>query len=120
MRPDRLRGRRRRGAGPVDFDDITVEQEPGATKPVTLHDGSKIYLKTVGEDYDPTDKLSAMRVLAETARRGEYATGLLYVEPDKDDFCSLLNLVDEPLAFLPLDRTRPPKAALDDIMESLR
>ena len=102
------------------FDDITVEQEPGATKPVILHDGSKIYLKTVGAEYDPTDKLAAMQLLMETARRGEYATGLLYVEPDKDDFCSLLNLVDEPLAFLPLERTRPPKAALDEIMESLR
>lgn len=102
------------------FDDIAVEQEPGTRKEVTLHDGSHLYLKTVGEEFDPTDKLAAMRLLAETARRGEYATGLLYVEPDKDDFCSLLNLVDEPLASLPLERTRPPKAALDEIMESLR
>jgi 2-oxoglutarate/2-oxoacid ferredoxin oxidoreductase subunit beta len=102
------------------FDDIAVEQEPGTRKEVTLHDGSHLYLKTVGEDFDPTDKLASMRLLMETARRGEYATGLLYVEPDKDDFCSLLNLVDEPLAFLPLERTRPPKAALEEIMESLR
>ena len=82
--------------------------------------GGVVYLKTVGDEFDPTDKLAAMRLLAETARRGEYATGLLYVEPDKDDFCSLLNLVDEPLATLPLERTRPPKAALEEIMESLR
>src|SRR2546426_2980731 len=102
------------------FDDIAVEQQPGATKEVTLHDGSRIYLKTVGAEYDPTDRLAALTLLNETARRGEYATGLLYVEPDKDDFCSLLNLVDEPLASLPLERTRPPKSALDDIMESLR
>jgi 2-oxoglutarate ferredoxin oxidoreductase subunit beta len=102
------------------FDDITVEQQPGTTKEVELHDGSTIYLKTVGESYDPTDKIAAMRVLSETARRGEYATGLLYIEPDKDDFCTLLNLVDEPLASLPLDRTRPPKRALEEIMESLR
>jgi 2-oxoglutarate ferredoxin oxidoreductase subunit beta len=74
----------------------------------------------VETEYDPTDKQSAMRMLAESARRGEYATGLLYVEPDKDDFCSLMNLVEEPLASLPLERTRPPKAALDEIMESLR
>jgi len=31
-----------------------------------------------------------------------------------------LNLVDEPLATLPLERTRPKKAALDAIMESLK
>jgi len=102
------------------FEDITVEQEPGSSQEVTLHDGSRIYLKRVGEEYNPTDKLAAIRMLAETARKGEYATGLLYVEPDKDDFCSLLNLVDEPLAFLPLERTRPPQSALDEVMESLR
>ena len=75
-----------------------------------MHDGSKLYLKKVAEDYDPTDKLAAMRLLHETARRGEFATGVLYVEPDKDDFTTLLNLVDEPLATLPLERVRPPKA----------
>jgi 2-oxoglutarate ferredoxin oxidoreductase subunit beta len=74
----------------------------------------------VGQGYDPTDKLGAMRQLLETSRRGEYATGLLYVEPDKDDFCTLLDIVDEPLASLPLERTRPGKQALDEIMESLR
>ena len=30
--------------------------------------------------------------------RGEFATGILYVEPDKQDFIELLGLVDEPLA----------------------
>ncbi|MEQ1896245.1 MAG: 2-oxoacid:ferredoxin oxidoreductase subunit beta [Vicinamibacterales bacterium] len=102
------------------FEDIAVEQTPGETSVVTLHDGSRVFLKNVGEDYDPTDKLSAMRTLMETARRGEYATGLIYVEPDKDDFCTLLNTVDEPLALLPQARTRPPQAALDELMESLR
>jgi 2-oxoglutarate/2-oxoacid ferredoxin oxidoreductase subunit beta len=102
------------------FEDIAVEQEPGTAREVTLHDGSRIVLKTVGQGYDPTDKLGAMRQLLETSRRGEYATGLLYVEPDKDDFCTLLDIVDEPLASLPLERTRPGKQALDEIMESLR
>jgi hypothetical protein len=32
------------------------------------------------------DKISAMRRLHETARRGEFATGLIYIEPDRDDF----------------------------------
>ncbi|MGF7473545.1 hypothetical protein WFJ45_22420, partial [Salmonella enterica subsp. enterica serovar Minnesota] len=68
------------------FDDITVEYDPGTTTAVSLHDGSKLYLKKVAEDYDPTDRLAAMRMLHETARRGEFATGVLYVEPDKEDF----------------------------------
>jgi 2-oxoglutarate ferredoxin oxidoreductase subunit beta len=61
-----------------------------------------------------------MRLLHETSRRGEFATGVLYIEPDRDDFIELLNLVDEPLATLPLERIRPDKAALDEINESLR
>lgn len=51
---------------------------------------------------------------------GELATGVIYVEPDKEDFITQLRVVDEPLATLPLERTRPPRAALDEIMESLR
>jgi hypothetical protein len=30
-----------------------------------------------------------------------------------------LGLVDEPLASLPLDRVRPPKAVLDEVMNAL-
>jgi 2-oxoglutarate ferredoxin oxidoreductase subunit beta len=102
------------------FEDIAVDYEPGTVREVTMHDGSKLYLKKLDDDFDATDKLQAMRVLHETRRRGEYATGVIYIEPDRDDFLELLNLVDEPLATLPLERVRPPRAALDEIMESLR
>jgi 2-oxoglutarate ferredoxin oxidoreductase subunit beta len=102
------------------FDDIAVEYEPGSTTEVTLHDGSRLYLKKLAEDYDPTDRLQALRVLHETSRRGEYATGVLYVEPDRHDFTTLLNTVDEPLATLPLDKVRPSPEVLEEIMESLR
>ena len=102
------------------FEDISIDYDPGTTKQVELHDGSKLYLKKVAEDYDPTDKLAAMRLLYETAQRGEFATGVLYIEPDKDDFVTLLNLVDEPLATLPLSRVRPGREALDAVMESLK
>jgi 2-oxoglutarate ferredoxin oxidoreductase subunit beta len=102
------------------FEDITVEYDPGTTQEVRMHDGSRLLLKKLDEAYDPTDKMAAMRALHETSRRGEFATGLIYIEPDRDDFLSLLNVVDEPLASLPLERVRPPKAALDEIMDSLR
>jgi 2-oxoglutarate ferredoxin oxidoreductase subunit beta len=97
-----------------------VEYDPGTTREVKMHDGSRLLLKKVAEDYDPTDKLAAMRLLHETTRRGEFATGVLYVEPDKDDFLTLLDVVDEPLATLPLERVRPGREALDEVMESLR
>jgi 2-oxoglutarate/2-oxoacid ferredoxin oxidoreductase subunit beta len=102
------------------FEDITIEYEPGTTTEVRMHDGSKLYLKKLAEDYDPTDKLAATRLLHETARRGEFATGIIYIEPDKDDFTTMLNLVDEPLATLPLESVRPGPEVLEEIMESLR
>jgi 2-oxoglutarate/2-oxoacid ferredoxin oxidoreductase subunit beta len=102
------------------FEDISVEYDPGTTTAVSMHDGSKLYLKKVAEDYNPTDKLSAMRLLHETAHRGEFATGVLYIEPDKDDLLAQLNIVDEPLATLPLDRIRPGRDVLDLVMEEHR
>ena len=102
------------------FEDITVEYDPGTTTEVKMHDGSRLLLKKLGTDYNPTDRMQALHVLHETLRRGEFATGVIYVEPDKDDFITQLNLVDTPLAALPMDRTRPGKAVLDEVMESLR
>lgn len=102
------------------FEDISVDYDPGTTTTVTMHDGSKLYLKKMAEDYNPTDKLAAIRLLHETAARGEFATGVLYVEPDKDDFITALNLVDQPLAMLPLEKIRPARAVLDEVMEQHR
>src|SRR6185503_9314083 len=94
------------------FEDINVEYEPGSTTAVKMHDGSHLYLRKVAPDYNPSDKVAAIRLLHETARRNEFATGVIYVEPDKDDFIDSLNLVETPLAFLPPDKARPPKAVL--------
>ena len=102
------------------FEDISIEYEAGTTTAVKMHDGSHLYLKKMAEDYDPTNKRNAVRMIHETAERGEFATGILYIEPEKPDFLSLLNVVDEPLASLPLDRVRPGREVLDEIMESLR
>jgi 2-oxoglutarate ferredoxin oxidoreductase subunit beta len=102
------------------FEDITVEYEPGSTTSVKMHDGSHLHLRKLAEDYNPTDKIAALRMLHETARRGEFATGVIYIEPDKEDFVDSLNLVDEPLGLLGPDRLRPSRAVLEEMMEELR
>ena len=101
------------------FEDITIDHKPGTTQEIELHDGSKLYLKKLDEDYDALDKMQALRVLEETKTRGEFATGIIYVDLGRDDFVTLLNLVDEPLATLSEDRVRPPKAVFDEIMGAL-
>src|SRR4026209_1548875 len=102
------------------FEDISVDYAPGPSQEVTMHDGSRLFLKKLEETYDATDKIGALKRLHETARRGEFATGLIYIEPDRDDFLTPLGLVDEPLASPPLERVRPGKEALEEIMEGLR
>jgi 2-oxoglutarate ferredoxin oxidoreductase subunit beta len=102
------------------FEDITIEYDPGTATEVTMHDGSRLVLKKVAADYDPTEKMAALKLIRESEQRGEYATGILYIEPGKHDFTTLLNLVDEPLATLPLERLRPGREVLDSIMEALK
>ncbi|MBA3639952.1 MAG: 2-oxoacid:ferredoxin oxidoreductase subunit beta [Acidobacteriota bacterium] len=102
------------------FEDISVEYEPGTTTEVQMHDGSKLFLKKVAEHYDPTDKARALDLIRATEHRGEFATGVLYIEPAKHDFTTMLNLVDEPLSTLPIERIRPGREVLDSIMESLK
>ncbi len=102
------------------FEDISVDYEPGSTTQVKMHDGSHLYLKKLAEDYNPSDKMTALRTLHETARRGEFATGMIYIDPDQDNFVDLMNLVETPLAFLPETETRPGRHALDELMDALR
>ena len=101
------------------FEDISVDYDPGTTTDVTLHDGSRLLLKKLDRDYDPTKKAEALRVLTEAHDKGEVVTGLFYVDTKKPNFLELLNAVDEPLATLPESKTRPPKEVLDEVMESL-
>ncbi len=101
------------------FDEIRVDYDPGTTQDVRLHDGSHIRLKKLRADYDATDKKKAFELLREAQEKTEFLTGLMYVEPDKKDFLSLLGLPEEPLALLPPERTRPPREALRAMMEEL-
>ena len=102
------------------FEDIAVDYGEGESREVTLHDGSRLVLKKVGKDYDPTDKLAAVQTIHEAHRDGQVLTGLLYLDSARENFIELLNLVDEPLATLPESRTRPPRQALETVMQELR
>jgi 2-oxoglutarate ferredoxin oxidoreductase subunit beta len=102
------------------FEDITIEQDPGTTHEVTLHNGSKIVLTKMAEDYSPTDKAKALQMIARDARARRVRDGHSLLEPDKQDFVDMLGIVDEPLAFLPDTKTRPGKQVLEEIMESFR
>ncbi len=98
------------------FEDIAVDYDPGTTYDVEMHDGSHLRLRKLHEDYDPTDRIHAVKSLMEAHARGEVLTGVFYVDPRKPSFTDMLNLVDQPLATLPQERTRPSRKVLDEIM----
>jgi 2-oxoglutarate ferredoxin oxidoreductase subunit beta len=102
------------------FEEIAVDYDPGTTVEVTLHDGSRLRLKKLDEGYDARDRVRAVSRLLESQGAGEVLTGLLYVDPAAPTLFDRLNLVEAPLATLPMETTRPPPSVLDAINASLR
>ena len=102
------------------FENIEVNYDPGETQDVQMHDGSHLRLRKLARNYDATDSLKALSAIEEARRDHEVLTGILYVNPEGKTLLDLLHTVDEPLATLPQERTRPGRAALEEIMEELR
>src|SRR3989441_6563634 len=102
------------------FEDIAVDYDPGTTVEVTMHDGSRLRLRKLEEDYDPTDKISAIKRLMESHRDNEVLTGILYVNTQAPSFIDMLNMTEAPLATLPQETIRPGKHVLEQTMEELR
>jgi len=101
------------------YEQIEVEYEAGTVKEVELHDGSRILLKKLEEDYDPSDAVQALQRLHRAVEAGQMLTGLVYLKPEKKSFLKQLNMVDDPLWSLSQERTRPSREALDEIMRDL-
>jgi 2-oxoglutarate ferredoxin oxidoreductase subunit beta len=102
------------------FEEISVEYDEGSVQEVPLFDGSKLRLRKLARDYDPTNRFEAVSLLHQAQSAGEVLTGLLYVDNDAPTFIDLLKMVDEPLAHLPLGKVRPSREALETAMEELR
>src|SRR5579862_1380390 len=102
------------------FENIDLDYPAGETTTVRMHDGSELRLRKLGREYNPMNKLEALRVLQEAHAKGEMLTGVFYINTQAPNFVDLLNLVEEPLATLPESVVRPPRQVLDEIMESLR
>src|SRR6185369_14009757 len=101
------------------FEQINVEYAEGEAKDVQLHDGSHIRLRKADKGYDPTNKSEALNTLRRCQDSNEFLTGLIYINEQKPDFMTLLNVTDDCLATLPQERTQPSEEALREIMSEL-
>ena len=102
------------------FEENNVDYDPGATVEVCLHDGSHLRLRKLPADYDPTNRVAAIKLLTEGRSRHEILTGIFFVDVDSRDFLELLNLVEAPLASLAEQSLRPSEGVLEEIMAELR
>ena len=93
----------------------------GGITSVTMHDGSTVRFRKTGEDYDPTNRISAFSHVKGCSERGEIATGLLYMEEGSGGEMHALNkTVQKPLVELTQAELCPGSKALDELMEEFR
>ena len=101
-------------------DEITVHYRRGEKTEVELHDGTKLRLSKLSDDWDPLDRTSAIRAVRDATDRGEIITGLLFIDPKSEDLHQMANTVDTPLNKLTEEDLTPPVEALEAINQSLR
>jgi 2-oxoglutarate ferredoxin oxidoreductase subunit beta len=102
------------------FEDISIEYDAGTTVEVTMHDGSRLRLRKLEEEYDPTHRIDAISRLNKAHEDGEVLTGVFYVNTKTPTFVDLLNMTEQPLATLPESAVRPGREVLEQVMEELR
>jgi len=94
---------------------LEADMVEGDIREVELHDGSTIVLKKIDKDYDPTDRVAAMRLLEESQRNNWLITGLIYVDGSKPSLTEQYNLVDSPLNRLSDEELRPRRESIAEI-----
>ncbi len=101
-------------------DEITVDDyAEGDIIDVEMHDGSFIRLKKLENDHDPRNRRMAIDVLERSMREQVFSTGLIYYEEPRPTLAQTEELVETPLAKLRAQDMRPPKSALDGVMQRL-
>src|SRR5687768_10283815 len=86
---------------------ITTQYAPGEAVPVTMHDGSRIVLRKIDPDYDPTHRGKAFNYLRDKLRAGEYVTGLIYIDERAQEFHEVNGTTSTPLNQLPYSQLTP-------------
>ena len=100
--------------------EITAEYAPGTVEEIVQHDGTRLRLRKLAADYNPHDRVAAMKYLQERHAAGEIVTGVIYLEAEPTDLHDYLNTVDSPLNRLGDEELCPGADALKRFNESLR
>jgi 2-oxoglutarate ferredoxin oxidoreductase subunit beta len=99
---------------------IRVAYNQGEVMPVELHDGSRLLLRKVSDDYNMHNRGAAIDYVRSHQRRGEFVTGLLYVDESEADFHAINSTTDVPLNSVDYGRLCPGAAALQALQKRYR
>jgi 2-oxoglutarate ferredoxin oxidoreductase subunit beta len=103
-----------------DADAITVNYAEGETVSVALHDGSRIALHKISDDYDPRDQLNVLTSLRRDRDEGKVTTGLLYIDEAGGDLHSAMRTSTEPLNAYAMEDLCPGSDKLTEINAQFR
>ena len=95
--------------------EITVEYEEGESIDVKMHDGSRVHLSKLSQEWDIKDRNLVLHKLQKAKAKGEILTGLLFADPKDRDIHKVLNTVEKPLNTLTEKELCPGKEMLDEL-----
>jgi 2-oxoglutarate/2-oxoacid ferredoxin oxidoreductase subunit beta len=100
--------------------ELVAEQAEGHVTQVQLHDGTTVALRRLQADYDASDRIGAMNFLQQRQAQGEVVTGLLYIDPQAQDWHSAYGTSQVPLNTLNAAQLCPGSSALERVNASMR
>jgi len=101
-------------------DEIQVDYKPGEVTEVDMHDGSTLLFKKLEQDYNPTDRMEALKMLEETCCGGVLVTGLIFISEEQPPLPVIEEMVETPLVDLTEEALRPSRERLEQVMEAFR
>jgi 2-oxoglutarate ferredoxin oxidoreductase subunit beta len=98
-----------------------AEVKPGEAIEIPMPDGSRLIVRGVGNNHDPHDKHSALKVLDDAHSKGEILTGLIYIAEKAPDFSTALKVVN-PKRLTEMNEAdcRPPREAFEKFLAGHR
>lgn len=93
-------------------EEIKIAYNQGEVMPIEMHDGSRILLRKVDEDYNMHNRGAAIDYIRAHQRNGEFLTGLLYVDATEADMHGINATTQTPLNRLDFESLCPGEAGL--------
>jgi 2-oxoglutarate ferredoxin oxidoreductase subunit beta len=101
-------------------DEIEIDYKPGEVTEVDMHDGSTLLFKKLKQEYNPTDRMEALKMLEETCCGGVLVTGLIFISEEQPPLPEIEEMVETPLVHLTEQELRPSRDSLEQVMKAYR